>query len=136
MTLTSAKTPLSASVSVSLALTFFLTQALTSSGVAVAADKTVTYASGAEKIKAQLELPKGAGKSDEKRPAVILIHEWWGQNDWVKTKARGFADQGYVALAVDLYRGKTAADPDAAHQLMRGLPEDRALRDLQAAVRY
>ena len=36
----------------------------------------------------------------------------------------------------DLYRGKVTDDPDVAHQLMRGLPEDRAMRDLQAAVAY
>jgi carboxymethylenebutenolidase len=44
--------------------------------------------------------------------------------------------QGYVALAVDLYRGKVADHSDVAHQLMRGLPEDRAVRDMKAAVAY
>ena len=56
-------------------------------------------------------------------------------NDFVKAKADEFAKQGYVALAPDLYRGKVATDPDVAHQLMRGLPEDRAMRDLQARRR-
>jgi carboxymethylenebutenolidase len=41
-----------------------------------------------------------------------------------------------VALAVDLYRGKVATDPDTAHQLMRGLPNDRGMRDLEAAFAY
>ena len=54
----------------------------------------------------------------------------------MKARARAFADQGYVALAVDLYRGKSADDPDTAHQLARGLPEDRAARDLAAAFAY
>jgi carboxymethylenebutenolidase len=100
--------------------------------------ETVSYPSGAETLKGFLALPSAnaPAKQPGKRPAVILIHEWWGLNDWVKTKARSFADEGYVALAVDLYRGQVAADADAAHQLMRGLPEDRALRDLQAAMRY
>src|SRR5262249_34908161 len=79
-----------------------------------------------------LALPKNAKKA----PAVIVIQEWWGLNDWVKDQARAFAAEGYVALAPDLYRGKVAANPDEAHQLMRGLPEDRALRDLNAAVDY
>jgi carboxymethylenebutenolidase len=54
----------------------------------------------------------------------------------VREKARAFAARGYVALAVDLYRGPAASDPDTAHQLMRGLPEDRAARDLEAAFAY
>ena len=54
----------------------------------------------------------------------------------MKGKADGFAKQGYVALAPDLYRGKVAEDGDTAHQLMRGLPNDRAMRDMKAAVAY
>ena len=57
-------------------------------------------------------------------------------NDFVKGKVDRYAKMGYVALAVDLYRGKVATDPDTAHQLMRGLPEDRAIRDLKAGVAY
>jgi carboxymethylenebutenolidase len=66
----------------------------------------------------------------------VVIHEWWGLNDWVKEQAQKFAEQGYLALAVDLYRGKVASDPDLAHELSRGLPHDRALRDLKAAFDY
>lgn len=69
-------------------------------------------------------------------PAIVVIHEWWGLNDWIKEQASSFADQGYVALAVDLYRGKTASDPETAHELMRGLPQDRGVRDLVAAANY
>ena len=100
-------------------------------GAAVTVEK-VTYASGAEKVSGTLAAPGTTGR----HPALVVIHEWWGENDWVKGKARAFAEQGYVALAVDLYRGKVALDPDTAHQLMRGMPEDRALRDLQAAFAY
>jgi carboxymethylenebutenolidase len=53
-------------------------------------------------------------------------------NDWIKQDADRFASQGYVALAVDLYRGKVATSGDEAHELMRGLPEDRGLADIQA----
>jgi carboxymethylenebutenolidase len=63
----------------------------------------------------------------------LLIPEWWGLNDWIKQDVTRFASQGYVALAVDLYRGKVATDPGEAHELMRGLPEDRALDDMKAA---
>jgi carboxymethylenebutenolidase len=95
--------------------------------------ETVTYRSGADQVTGYLALPSGGGA---KKPAVVVIHEWWGLNDFVRGKANALAEEGYVALAVDLYRGKSATDPDTAHQLMRGLPEDRALRDLEAAFTY
>jgi carboxymethylenebutenolidase len=100
--------------------------------VCARAGTPVSYPSGPEKVSGYLAAPDGAGK----KPAIVVIHEWWGLNDWVKAKADGFAKEGYVALAVDLYRGKVADNGDVAHQLMRGLPEDRAVRDLKAAVAY
>ncbi len=71
-----------------------------------------------------------------KNPAVIVIQEWWGLNDWIREQADRFAGWGYVALAPDLYHGKVATSPDEAHELMRGLPEDRALADLKGAFTY
>ena len=104
-----------------------------SAALATAAPGTmVSYASGSETVSGYLAAPEGAGR----KPAIVVIHEWWGLNDFAKAKADGFAKQGYVALAIDLYRGKVATDPDMAHQLMRGLPDDRSLRDLKAAVAY
>ena len=94
--------------------------------------ETVSYKSGSDTVNGYLALPEGGGK----HPAVIVIHEWWGLNDWVKEQAQKYAGQGYVALAVDLYRGKVAATPDDAHILMRGLADDRGLRDLEAAFAY
>jgi carboxymethylenebutenolidase len=94
--------------------------------------KSVTYKSGDESVTGMLYTPAGKGPF----PALIVIHEWWGLNDWVKEQVSKFADQGYVALAVDLYRGKIADTPDLAHELMRGVPEDRAARDLGAAFDY
>jgi carboxymethylenebutenolidase len=91
-----------------------------------------SYQSGDETVSGYLAVPDSKGPF----PAIVVIHEWWGLNDWVKENARRFAGQGYVTLAVDLYRGKVAADADLAHELSRGLPEDRASRDLVAAVTY
>lgn len=106
---------------------------LTLSLSAFAADgKSVSYKSGDETVNGILYTPAGKGPF----PALLVIHEWWGLNDWVKEQASKFADEGYVALAVDLYRGKVAATPDLAHELMRGVPEDRARRDLQAAFDF
>jgi carboxymethylenebutenolidase len=96
------------------------------------AGSMVSYPSGAETVSGYLALPDAPGR----KPAIVVIQEWWGLNDFVKGKADSFAKQGYVALAVDLYRGKVATDADTAHQLMRGMPEDRAIRDLKAAAAY
>jgi carboxymethylenebutenolidase len=56
--------------------------------------------------------------------------------NWVKEQASELADQGYEALAIDLYRSKVASTPDMAHEIMRGVPEDRAKRDLHAAFEF
>ncbi len=77
-----------------------------------------------------------APSTPAKKPGVIVIHEWWGLDDWTRQQADRLAQQGYVALAVDLYRGKSTADPAEAHELMRGMPEDRAMADLKAAFNY
>jgi len=54
----------------------------------------------------------------DKRPAVLVVHEWWGMNDYSKSRARQLAELGYVAMAVDMYgNGQTASDPDAAMKL-------------------
>jgi carboxymethylenebutenolidase len=94
--------------------------------------KSVSYKSGDETVQGVLYAPRGKGPF----PALVVIHEWWGLNDWVKDQASKLADQGYVTLAVDLYRGKVATTPDQAHEIMRGVPEDRAKRDLHAAVEF
>jgi carboxymethylenebutenolidase len=97
-----------------------------------AAQKNVTYKSGNETVNAVLYTPSGNGPF----PALVVIHEWWGLNDWVKEQAQKLASQGYAALAIDLYRGKVTNSPEEAHELMRGVPEDRARRDLLAAYDY
>lgn len=97
-----------------------------------ASSKAVSYKSGDETIQGVLYAPEGKGPF----PALVVIHEWWGLNDWVKEQGAKLADEGYVALAVDLYRGKVATTADEAHEIMRGVPEDRAARDLHAAVEF
>src|SRR5262245_23191033 len=94
--------------------------------------KEVTLTSGKDEIKGFLAIPEGKGPF----PAVVVIQEWWGLNDWIKDNAKRLAAKGYVALAPDLYRGKVTDDVQVAAQLVKGLPPDRALRDLQSAVAY
>ena len=71
-------------------------------------------------------------------PAIIMIHEWWGLNEHIKNQADILAKEGYVVLAVDLYRGEVAADSNRAMELassVRNNP-DSAIDNLQSAVNH
>ncbi len=53
-----------------------------------------------------------------KRPAVLVVHEWWGLNEYAKRRARELAGLGYIAMAVDMYgNGRTADNPELAGKL-------------------
>jgi carboxymethylenebutenolidase len=74
----------------------------------------------------------------EPRAGLIVIHEWWGLNDNIREMARRFAAEGYLALAVDLYGGRAAADPGEARALMSeamASPE-QAMANLRAAYEW
>jgi carboxymethylenebutenolidase len=101
-------------------------------GVQVTGPEAVSFPSGTETVHGVLYRPQGAGSF----PAIVIIHEYWGLNDWVKQQAQMFAEHGYVTLAVDLYRGQVATDPEMAHELMRALPQDRGVAYLRGAVVY
>jgi len=92
----------------------------------------VTFRSGAESISNFLVLPGGRGRHG----GVIVLHEWWGLNDWVKMQATSLAANGYVVIAVDLYGGRVTDNPAEARKLKRALPEGRAIRDMNAAFHY
>jgi carboxymethylenebutenolidase len=110
---------------------------LTCAGLSGQSGQEVSISSGADSVRALYYQPTGKfAHAAGRHPGLIVIHEWWGLNDWVKQQAQQFADQGYVTLAVDLYRGKVATDSDMAHELMRGLPQDRGVRYLTAAAAW
>ena len=71
---------------------------------------------GGKTAAAYVSRPKGTP-----RGAILLVHEWWGLNGWVKADADKQAAQGYLALAVDLYDGKVAATKEEAGELMKAL---------------
>jgi carboxymethylenebutenolidase len=96
-----------------------------------AADEKVSFGPG-KVASGTFMKPEGKGPF----PAVLVIPEWWGLNDQVLGEARKLRDQGYAALAIDIYRGKSTANKDEAHQLMMGLSQDQALADLKAATGY
>lgn len=83
--------------------------------------------------RAYLSLPEGAPTG---RPALVVIHEWWGLNDNVKHWADRLAADGYPALAVDLYGGEVATTSDRALALMRGVDQAQALARLRAAAGF
>ena len=104
---------------------------LTQAALAASA-KDVSFQSGDETVRGILYTPDGRGPF----PGIVVIHEYWGLNDWVKEQASKLAGEGYAAWAIDLYRGKVATTPEEAHEIMRGVPEDRAKRDLEAAFQF
>jgi carboxymethylenebutenolidase len=67
-------------------------------------------------------------------PAVVVIQEWWGLNPNIESICRRFADEGFVALAPDLYRGALTTEPDEAKKLMMRLDGPKAVEDLRAAL--
>ncbi len=71
-------------------------------------------------------------------PGVIVIHEWWGLNDNVRAMTRRLAAEGFEALAVDLYGGRSASTPDDARALMEGVNEnpDAARTNLRQAAAW
>jgi carboxymethylenebutenolidase len=76
--------------------------------------------------------------AQEKLPAVIMIHEWWGLNENIKHQADVLAREGYVVLAVDLYHGEVATDSNRAMELSSSVRNDAAaaIDNLQSAVSY
>lgn len=87
--------------------------------------KEVTYNANGTTLKGFLAYD---ASSKEKRPGVIVVHEWWGHNEYARTRAKMLAELGYVALAVDMYGdGKTADHPDNAAKFMNEAFSDMAL---------
>jgi carboxymethylenebutenolidase len=83
--------------------------------------------------RAYLSLPEHAKAP---LPAVVVIHEWWGLNEHIRHWTDRLAADGYAALAVDLYGGEVATDPDGAMKLMKAVDEARAQEILAAAHRF
>jgi carboxymethylenebutenolidase len=79
---------------------------------------------------AYLSLPK-----DRKPPlpGIVVVHEWWGLNEHIKHWTDRLAEDGYAAIAVDLYGGKIAREPDEAMKLMKAVDSDAAKKTLLQA---
>ena len=97
--------------------------------------RMVEYPGDGVTIKAFLASPQ----TTEKRPAVIVVQEWWGLTDLMKDVAQRYAREGYVAIAPDLYSRlghKVTTNPSEAAQLMNSLKQEDGLKDLNATVTY
>ena len=81
---------------------------------AAASLETVTISTaGGRSVSAALGVPAALPA-----PAVILVHEWWGLNDQIKSVAAALAETGYLAVAIDLYDGQVTDDPQTARGLV------------------
>jgi carboxymethylenebutenolidase len=69
-------------------------------------------------------------------PGIIMIHEWWGLNDQVRSMAHVLAGEGYVVLAVDLFNGSVATTTEGALANLRDNPNNITVPKMQAAVEY
>ena len=97
--------------------------------------QTVSYRQGGEELKGYLAYDRAIAGP---RPAILVVHEWWGLNDYIKRRVNQLADLGYIAFAADIYgNGFVTRDPQEAgkiagrfrddHQLLR----NRAIAGLQ-----
>ena len=92
-------------------------------GADIRAEK-VTYSANGTGLEGYLACDAGRGGA---RPGVLVVHEWWGLDEYIRGRARQLAELGYCALAVDMYGGgQTAPDPEGAGALMSGVLEDMA----------
>ena len=98
-------------------------------------ETTVQYQSGNVGMKAFVAAPQ----TNDKRPAILIVQEWWGLTDHIRDIARRYAAEGYVAIAPDLYSRLGHAlttDAGEAGKLMNTLKQEDGLADLNATVAY
>ena len=69
-------------------------------------------------------------------PGVVVIQEWWGLVPHIQDVCNRFAQEGFVALAPDLYHGKQTKEPDEAGKLMMAMNIDQAAKDMRGAAAY
>ena len=92
-------------------------------------EENVTYVSSGAVLKGFIVYDQNV---KGKRPAVLVVHEWWGLNDYAKNRARQLASLGYIAMAVDMYGdGKVAENPQQAQELATKFYKDPTLSKIR-----
>jgi dienelactone hydrolase len=96
--------------------------------------KPVDYVAGETTLKGYLAYDD---RITDRRPGILVVHEWWGHNEYARSRARMLAEMGYIALAVDMYgEGKQAHHPDDAGKFSGKIRKNMALgRDRFLAAR-
>jgi carboxymethylenebutenolidase len=87
---------------------------------------------GGVTLQGYLALPPGGGA----HPAVLMIHEWWGLNLDIALLADALAEEGYLVLAPDAFRGSVATTPEQAMKQVTGTPREQIAADLDAALDF
>jgi len=98
-------------------------------------EETVTYTGDGTLLKGYIVYDQN---QKGRRPAVLVVHEWWGLNDYAKMRARKLAEAGYIAMAVDIFGdGITAANPQEAQDLTKPFYQNPGLAKarLDAAIK-
>ena len=91
-----------------------------------------------------IEFPTSAGTTpgylavpeSGRGPATIVLQEWWGVDEHIRSICDRFAAEGFFALAPDLFRGETATEPSEAQQKMMALSMDQVEKDMCGATDY
>lgn len=92
----------------------------------------VTYSDGVQQLKGYIACDNALFG---KRPGVLVVHEWWGHNDYARKRADMLAELGYVALAVDMYGdGKQADHPDEAGKFAAEVQNNMGVGSLRFAA--
>ena len=87
----------------------------------------VTYDVDGVAMQGYLACPAYPANKQQPRPGILVIHEWWGLDSYIKQRAEMLAALGYCALAVDMYGGgQTAQNPEQAGALMNSILGDMA----------
>jgi carboxymethylenebutenolidase len=90
----------------------------------------VEFEANGGKASGYLAEPDGEG------PGVVVLQEWWGLDDSVRGMVDRFAEEGFVALAPDLYHGETTEEPDEAEKKLMALNMDEAEKEMRGAVKH
>ena len=97
-------------------LTAAVLLALSANVGAAVVSESVSYLHGETQLEGHIFYDDASSK---KRPGVLVVHEWWGLDDYAKTRATMLAELGYVAFAADMYgKGKVTEHPDQAKEWM------------------